>query len=169
VLDKGYDEKRESFTQTFGAPELDAAVLRLPLVGFIEADDPRMVSTVKAIEQNLMCDGFVQRYETDKTDDGVGGSEGAFLAASFWLVDVYALQGRKDDAEALMSRLCALANDVGLLSEEYGDGQLLGNFPQALSHLALVNSALNMSMDHGPAKERGAESAGSADGNSGDG
>ena len=134
---------------------LDAAVLRLPLVGFIDADDPRMISTVKAIEQHP----DVRRLSSNatrpsKTDDGVGGSEGAFLAASFWLVDVYALQGRVDDAEALMSRLCGLANDVGLLSEEYGDGQLLGNFPQALSHLALVNSALNMSMDRGPVSER---------------
>ncbi|MBY8829814.1 glycoside hydrolase family 15 protein [Hephaestia mangrovi] len=154
VLDKGFDAEQNSFTGAYGDPALDAAVLRLPLTGFIEADDPRMIGTVAAIERELMKDGFVKRYQTEQTDDGVGGGEGAFLAASFWLVDVLALQGRAADAEKLFGRLCGLTNDVGLLAEEYGYGQQLGNFPQALSHLSLVVSALNLTMQHGPARER---------------
>ncbi|MGN6268535.1 MAG: glycoside hydrolase family 15 protein [Sphingomonas sp.] len=157
VLDKGYDSKRNAFIRAYDDPALDAAVLRLPLVGFIKADDPRMIGTVAAIERDLMQGGFVARYQTDRTDDGVGGGEGAFLAASFWLADVYALQGREEDARALFERLCGLANDVGLLAEEYGDDRQLGNFPQALSHLSLVVTALNLTTDRGPAKEREAK------------
>jgi len=156
VLEKGFDAARNTFTGTYGAPPLDAAVLRLPLTGFIAADDPRMIGTVAAIERELIEDGFVKRYQTDETDDGVGGEEGAFLAASFWLVDVLALQGRTEDAEVLFERLYGIANDVGLLAEEYGFGRQLGNFPQALSHLSLVVSALNLTMQHGPARERNA-------------
>ncbi|TPG18531.1 glycoside hydrolase family 15 protein [Sphingomonas koreensis] len=154
VLTEGFDAARQCFVGAYDDPALDAAVLRLPLVGFIDANDPRMIGTVAAIEAELLHDGFVARYQTGDTDDGVGGGEGAFLAASFWLVDVYTLQGRAEDARALFDRLCGLANDVGLLAEEYGDGRLLGNFPQALSHLSLVNSALNLTMQHGPARER---------------
>jgi GH15 family glucan-1,4-alpha-glucosidase len=116
-----------------------------------------MIGTVAAIERDLMQGGFVQRYQTDRTDDGVGGGEGAFLAASFWLADVYALQERHEDARRLFDRLCGLANDVGLLAEEYGDDRQLGNFPQALSHLSLVVTALNLTTDRGPAKEREAK------------
>jgi GH15 family glucan-1,4-alpha-glucosidase len=154
VLDKGFDAARNTFTGAYGDPALDAAVLRLPLTGFIDANDPRMIGTVAAIERELIGDGFVKRYQTGETDDGVGGGEGAFLAASFWLVDVLALQGRVADAEALFDRLCGLANDLGLLAEEYGYGRQLGNFPQALSHLSLVVSALNLTTQHGPAQER---------------
>ena len=154
VLDKGFDRRRNAFTGAYGDPALDAAVLRLPLTGFIAADDPKMIGTVAAIERDLMADGFVKRYETSETDDGVGGEEGAFLAASFWLVDVLALQGRTQDAERLFTRLTGIANDLGLLAEEYGGGRQLGNFPQALSHLSLVVSALNLTMDRGPVHER---------------
>lgn len=154
VLDKGFDRNLGAFTGAYGDPALDAAVLRLPLTGFIAADDPKMIGTVAAIERDLICDGFVQRYQTEETDDGVGGGEGAFLAASFWLVDVLAMQGRRDDAERLFARLCGIANDVGLIAEEYGGGRQLGNFPQALSHLSLVVSALNLAMERGPAHER---------------
>ncbi|MEW9856800.1 glycoside hydrolase family 15 protein [Novosphingobium sp. M1R2S20] len=155
VLDRGYDPQRESFVSAFGETSLDAATLRLPLVGFLPADDPRVVGTVAAIERELMRDGLVRRYSTEETDDGVGGDEGTFLAASYWLADVYVLQGRTDAARALFERVCALSNDVGLLSEEYGDKVLLGNFPQALSHLSLVSTALNLRGGGGPAQERG--------------
>jgi GH15 family glucan-1,4-alpha-glucosidase len=137
---------RNSFVQAFGGDTLDASSLLIPLVGFLPADDPRVVGTVAAIGTDLMVDGLIRRYHTDEAADGLAGSEGVFLACSFWYVDNLALQGREPEARAMFERLLALANDVGLLAEEYdpvGHRQL-GNFPQAFSHLALINSALNL-------------------------
>jgi GH15 family glucan-1,4-alpha-glucosidase len=131
------------FCQHYGSTEVDASLLLLPLVGFCAPDDPRMLRTVTAIEATLMPDGLVQRYRTDTGVDGLSGVDNPFLACSFWLVEQYAATGRHDDATALMDRLCDLANDVGLLSEEYDlrDRRQAGNFPQAFSHLALVRAA----------------------------
>ena len=156
ICQKGFDEKRQTFRQAYDSDGLDAACLMLPLVGFLPADDPRMIGTVKAIENELMVDGFVRRYDTSASNDGMSGDEGVFLACSFWLVDNYVLQGRMDDAIALFERLVSLVNDVGLLAEEYDitAGRQIGNFPQALSHLSLVGSALNIAQHHSPADQR---------------
>ncbi|WP_431469837.1 glycoside hydrolase family 15 protein [Sphingosinithalassobacter sp. LHW66-3] len=155
VLERGFDSERNSFVAAYGETALDAATLRIPLVGFLPAEDPRVRGTVAAIESALDRDGFVRRYAPDRIEDGVGGGEGAFLAASFWLVDAYVLQNRLEDARRLFERLCATANDVGLLAEEVGEEGLLGNFPQALSHLSLVAAALSLDRAGGPAQERG--------------
>ena len=156
VLDKGVDRQRNCFTRAFGSSELDATALLLPLVGFVPPEHPVALGTVKAIEDELMSGGLVDRYDPCKVPDGLPGSEGTFLACSFWLVDNYHLQGRADEASALFEKVAGLANDVGLLSEEYsvGEQRLLGNFPQALSHVALVNSAYNLSEARGPAEDR---------------
>jgi GH15 family glucan-1,4-alpha-glucosidase len=156
VCEAGFNAGRNSFTQFFGSDVLDASLLLLPLVGFLPADDPRMVSTVAAIGKDLMYNGLILRYHTDEADDGLTGDEGVFLACSFWYVDNLALQGRIDEARAMFERLLGLCNDVGLLAEEYdpiGKRQL-GNFPQAFSHLALINSALNLDTRAGPAAQR---------------
>ena len=155
ICEKGFDTARNSFTQSYGRPELDASLLLLPEVGFLPADDPRVVGTVRAIEQELLVDGFVLRYRTEAGADGLPPGEGVFLPCSFWLVDVYTLQGRDDEARALFERLLDLANEVGLLSEEYDvrAGRLVGNFPQAFSHLSLIGSALSMQR-RGPAQKR---------------
>lgn len=139
----GVDAERGHFVQSYGAGEVDASLLLLPLVGFCAPDDPRMLATVAAIERDLMRGGFVARYRTDAAGDGVLGSEQTFLACSFWLVEQYAATGRLADAEALMDRLCDAANDLGLLAEEYdpATGRQAGNAPQALTHLALVRAA----------------------------
>ncbi|MBS1849064.1 MAG: glycoside hydrolase family 15 protein [Actinobacteria bacterium] len=131
-----------AFVQSYGSDLFDASLLMVPLVGFVPADDPRVAATVAAIETRLLADGFVRRYETTG-DDGLSGTEGTFLMCSFWLADNYALMGRLDDAIALFERLLALRNDVGLLAEEYDPvtGRMLGNFPQAFSHVALINTA----------------------------
>lgn len=152
VLAEGFDTGRGTFVASYGSKALDAAVLRLPIVGFVPADDERMISTVAAIEQDLMVDGLVLRYSNDLTDDGIGGSEGMFLAVACWLADVYAMQGRVDDARALFDRVRGTANDLGLLSEEVWceDGRAMGNFPQALSHVALVNTALVLASGRPP-------------------
>jgi GH15 family glucan-1,4-alpha-glucosidase len=158
VSARGYDGKRKTFTQSYGAPAVDAALLLLPLVGFIAACDPRMLGTVAAIEKELLDDGLVRRYREDAADDGLPHGEGIFLPCSFWLADVYVQQGRRDDAQRLFERLLALRNDVGLLSEEYDPAarQMLGNFPQAFSHLALVNTAFNLGAHPSrPAQHRG--------------
>jgi GH15 family glucan-1,4-alpha-glucosidase len=143
VLEHGFDRKLNSFTQAYNRPALDASLLLMPALGFLPASDPRVRGTIEAIERTLLRDGFVLRYQTGETGDGLPGSEGAFLACSFWLVDAYAYAGRRRDAEALFERLLALRNDLGLLSEEYEprSGRLIGNFPQAFSHLALIHSA----------------------------
>ncbi|WP_040167283.1 glycoside hydrolase family 15 protein [Microbacterium gorillae] len=131
------------FTQTFGSDEVDASLLVLPQVGFCAWDDPHMLATVERIETDLMRDGFVLRYRTESGVDGLAGTENPFLACSFWLVEQYARTGRRDDADQLMERVCAVANDLGLLSEEYDTtaGRQVGNMPQAFSHLALVRAA----------------------------
>ena len=128
----------------------------MPLVGFLPATDARVQGTVRAIEEDLLADGFVRRYLPRPEVDGLPPGEGVFLACSFWLADDYELQGRRDDAQRLFERLLALCNDVGLLSEQYepGTGRLLGNFPQAFSHVMLINTARNLTRRHGPAEER---------------
>jgi GH15 family glucan-1,4-alpha-glucosidase len=146
VCERGYDEKLGSFVQSYGSRALDASLLMLPLVGFLPASDPRVQGTVEAVERELLEDGLVKRYRTRDGVDGLPAGEGVFLPCSFWLVDCYELLGRHDDAHALFERLVSLANDVGLLAEEYDpvSRRLLGNFPQAFTHLALVNSAFNV-------------------------
>ncbi|MFE9671384.1 glycoside hydrolase family 15 protein [Microbispora bryophytorum] len=145
VCDKGYDPQRNTFTQSYGSRELDAALLQIPIVGFLPPDDPRVIGTVEAIERELMTDGFVLRYPLaeDNPVDGLPGGEGAFLACSFWLAEARAMIGRHDDAVELFERLIALSNDVGLLAEEYDPqtGRQLGNFPQAFSHIHLIRTA----------------------------
>jgi GH15 family glucan-1,4-alpha-glucosidase len=143
VLEHGFDTQLNSFVQSYNSQALDASVLLIPALGFLPGDDPRVKGTIEAIENKLMRDGFVLRYSTEHTNDGLAGSEGAFLACSFWLVDAYAYAGRMKDAEKLFDRLLSLRNDLGLLSEEFEprSGRLIGNFPQAFSHLALVHSA----------------------------
>ncbi len=143
VLTHGYDAKRHTFTQHYDTTEVDASLLVLSDVGFVDGDDPRMLGTIKAIEEDLLRDGLLLRYRTQSGVDGLSGDEHPFLACSFWLVEAYALAGRVADAHALMERLLALRNDVGLLSEEYDPAhrRMVGNFPQAFSHLALVSAA----------------------------
>jgi GH15 family glucan-1,4-alpha-glucosidase len=161
VCRKGFDRKQQSFVQSYASNELDASLLLLPVVGFLPPEDPRIIGTVEAIERRLMVDGFVRRYDTALAADGMPPGEGVFLACSFWLVDAYVMLGRLDDAQALFKRLAAVCNDVGLLSEEYdpASGELLGNFPQAFSHVALVNSAFNLSRAAKPAEQRANHSA----------
>ena len=146
VLDRGWSEEKQSFTQSYGSDELDASVLLLPLVGFLPPDDDRIVSTVDAIRRELTADGLVLRYRVGEhaADDGLPGDEGVFLPCSFWLAQVLALQGHHEAARELFERLLDLRNDVGLLSEEYDPraGRQLGNFPQAFTHLALVDAAI---------------------------
>ena len=148
VCEKGFNEKRQAFTQYYGSDLLDASILMMPLVGFLPPDDPRVVSTVEAIERELVDDGFVLRYRTsdDGEVDGLTGREGAFLACSFWLADCLHMIGRSDDASALFGRLLELRNDLGLLSEEYDPvlKRQVGNFPQAFSHVSLVNTACRL-------------------------
>ena len=155
VCREGFNHDKNSFVQYFGASVLDASLLLIPLVGFLPHDDPRVLGTVRAIEQDLLSDGFVKRYETTTTKDGLPPGEGAFLACSFWLVDCMHMQGRKDDARAMFARLLALRNELGLLSEEYDPAakRMTGNMPQAFSHTALIASAMNLS-DTGPALAR---------------
>jgi GH15 family glucan-1,4-alpha-glucosidase len=144
VCEHGFSRERNSFVQTYGGTELDASLLQIPLVGFLPPDDPRVISTVTAIERELLVDDcFVLRYRSERTADGLPPGEGAFLACSFWLVSNYAMQGRREEAVALFERLLALRNDVGLLAEEYDPvaRRMLGNFPQAFSHLALIDAA----------------------------
>jgi GH15 family glucan-1,4-alpha-glucosidase len=140
-----------SFVQYYGSKHLDASILMMPLVGFLSADDPRVVGTVKAIETHLMRNGFVGRYTQDPAVDGMPHGEGTFLACSFWLADNYELQGRHQDAVRMFERLLEIRNDVGLLSEEYDpvEKRQLGNFPQAFSHVGLVNTAFNLTSRSG--------------------
>jgi GH15 family glucan-1,4-alpha-glucosidase len=156
VCAKGFDPELGSFVQSYGAKQLDASLLLLPSVGFLPPSDPRITGTVAAIERRLLRNGFVMRYDTENADDGLPPGEGAFLACSFWLADVYMLQDRAADAVRLFKRLVGLANDVGLLSEEYDPRteRLVGNFPQAFSHVALVNSAYNLTRATKPVEQR---------------
>jgi GH15 family glucan-1,4-alpha-glucosidase len=156
VCRRGFDPELGSFVQSYDSNQLDASLLLLPQVGFLPPDDPRVRGTVQAIERRLLVDGFVMRYDTTASNDGLPPGEGAFLACSFWLVDAYILQHRWQDARALFDRLLALRNDVGLLSEEYDPrmGRLLGNFPQAFTHVALINSAFNLTRSEKPIEQR---------------
>jgi GH15 family glucan-1,4-alpha-glucosidase len=146
VCEKGWDADRNSFTQYYGSPGLDAALLLIPRAGFLPGDDPRVIGTIEAVQRELDNDGFILRYQTDEAADGLPPGEGAFLPCSFWLADALALAGRGDEARALYRRLTSLANDVGLLAEEYDPEtkRMVGNFPQAFTHLALVNTAMTL-------------------------
>ena len=146
VCEKSWNPALNAFSQYYGSDELDASVLLMPMLGFLPPSDPRVNGTVEAIEKDLMHDGLVMRYRTTEFDDGLPPGEGTFLACTFWLVDNLALQGRIDEAHAMFERLLALCNDVGLLAEEYDplEKRLVGNFPQAFSHVALVHTGLNL-------------------------
>ena len=156
VCEEGYNAELNSFMRSYGATEVDASLLLIPAMGFLPATDPRIVGTVERIEKTLMKDGLVQRYNTSKANDGLPPGEGMFLACSFWLVDAYLMMGREEDAIKLFEKLLGLCNDVGLLSEEYDteEKRLCGNFPQAFSHLALVNSACNLGREGRPVEQR---------------
>lgn len=156
VLRQGFDEELGAFVRSYGSKELDASALLIPLVGFLPPTDPKVASTVEAIGRTLMRDGLVMRYDTRTVDDGLTGHEGVFIACSFWYVDNLVLLGRRDEAEAMFRRLLSIANDVGLLAEEFDPvaRRQLGNFPQAFSHVALINSALNLSRADKPAEQR---------------
>lgn len=163
----GFNKAKNSFVQSFGSGKLDASLLMLPLVGFLPANDPRVLGTVAAIERELVNDDLVSRYRTDDAVDGIQEPEGVFLACTFWLVDNYIMQGRREDAERLFRKLLGLCNDVGLLSEEYDPvtGTHLGNFPQAFSHVSLVNTAHNLNSIESPAEHRARRNHGSRHGN----
>ena len=156
VCDKGYNSDLCSFVQSYGSRNLDASLLLIPLVGFLPPDDPRVRSTIQAIEKHLMVNGFVLRYDTGRVNDGLPEGEGAFLACSFWMVSALKMIGRADDARKLFDRLLTLCNDVGLLAEEFDIGRqrLVGNFPQALSHIALVNAGFEFMKDNSPGQQR---------------
>ncbi len=149
VCARAYSTARQAFTESFDSSELDASLLLMPVVGFLPIDDPRIARTVAAIESELMSDGLVLRYRTDSGVDGLPAGEGVFLPCSFWLSDVYQMQGRIAEANALLERLLALRNDLGLLSEEYDTraGIQVGNFPQAFSHLAMIRTVLSLHRD----------------------
>ena len=156
ICSHGYNKERNSFVQYYGGKKVDASLLMIALVGFLPVDDPRVMGTISTIEHDLLRDGFVLRYETDHSVDGLPTGEGAFLACSFWLADNYVLLGRLDDARNLFERLVSLCNDVGLLAEEYDsqERRQVGNFPQAFSHIALINTAFNLHRAGGPAADR---------------
>ena len=156
ICSKGYSSKLKCFVQAYGTEELDASLLLMPAVGFLPADDPRVQNTVEAIEKRLAVNGLVRRYDTRSAEDGLPPGEGVFLACSFWLADAYFLLGRVEEAEKLFERLLSLRNDVGLLSEQYDvqRNRLTGNFPQAFSHISLINTAHNLSHFEKPAEER---------------
>jgi len=158
VCREAFDRDLNAFVQFYGSKQLDASLLMMPLVGFLPASDERVRGTVRAIEKELVRDGFVLRYSPDASEavDGLPRGEGVFLACTFWLADNYALDGRLDEARAVFERVLAIRNDVGLLSEEYDPvgRRLLGNFPQAFSHVGLVNTAHNLSQKAKPAEHR---------------
>jgi GH15 family glucan-1,4-alpha-glucosidase len=149
ICAKAFNEKKNSFVQAYGSEQLDAALLLMPVVGFLPGSDPRVKGTVEAIERELMPAGLVMRYNTAKVEDGLPPGEGRFLACSFWMVSSLKAIGRADDARALFERLLKLRNDLGLLSEEYDIDRkrLVGNFPQAFSHIALVNAAFDLASE----------------------
>jgi GH15 family glucan-1,4-alpha-glucosidase len=156
VCTEGFDRSKGSFVQAYGSAELDASLLLIPTTGFLPVTDPRIRGTIEAIEQELIVEGLVLRYKTHSGVDGLPPGEGAFLACSFWLADAYVLLGRIDDARRLFERLLETRNDLGLLSEQYDPRahRLLGNFPQAFSHIALVNTAHNLGRATKPAEQR---------------
>ena len=158
VCEKGFHPKEKAFTQFYGSELLDASVLMIPLVGFLPATDERVRSTVERIEKELVFDGYVQRYHPEKSVavDGLPPGEGAFLPCSFWLVDCLHLIGREKEAREMFERLLGICTPLGLISEEYDTvaKRLIGNFPQAFSHISLINSARNLSPRVGPAEHR---------------
>jgi GH15 family glucan-1,4-alpha-glucosidase len=160
VCARGFNREVGSFVQAFDAPELDASLLLLPTVGFLPITDSRIRGTIAAIERDLLVDGFVLRYNSERTEDGLPAGEGAFLACSFWLADAYVLLGRIEDARRMFENVLAIANDVGLLAEEFDPrlGRMVGNFPQAFSHVGLINTAYNLSHAAKPAAQRAASS-----------
>jgi GH15 family glucan-1,4-alpha-glucosidase len=161
VCAKAFHADIGAFTQAYGSKCLDASALLIPTVGFLPPKDARVCGTIAAVERELMRDGFVLRYDSGETEDGLPPGEGAFLACSFWLADAYVLSGRRNDAVRLFERLLALRNDLGLLAEEYDPraGRQLGNFPQAFSHVGLINTALNLGVAEKPAEQRSEEPA----------
>jgi GH15 family glucan-1,4-alpha-glucosidase len=161
VCEKGFSRKRNAFVQSYGSEALDASLLLIPITGFMKPEDPRVVSTTEAIRRELTVDGLVLRYRTEDSIDGLPPGEGVFLACSFWLADNLCMQGRWDEAHALFERLLGLTNDVGLLAEQYDpvERRLLGNFPQAFSHVGLVNTALNLGEREKPAEQRAEKQA----------
>jgi GH15 family glucan-1,4-alpha-glucosidase len=158
VCREGFDLDRNSFMQSYGSDELDASTLLIPLVGFLPASDPRVAGTIEAIQRDLTRDGFVERYAVKRENDvdGLPGGEGVFLPCSFWLVDALLMQNRREEAQELFEKLLSIRNDLGLLSEEYDPAskRLLGNFPQAFTHVGLVGSAYNLSHHDGPMVQR---------------
>jgi len=156
VCERGFDADVGAFVQSYGSKNLDASLLMIPLVGFLPAADPRVRGTVEAIERRLVVDGFVRRYDTYETNDGLPPGEGVFLACNFWLADNLLLQGRRNDARRLFKRLLDLRNDVGLLAEEYDPyrRRQVGNFPQAFSHVGLVSTAHNLAEEAKPIEQR---------------
>jgi GH15 family glucan-1,4-alpha-glucosidase len=156
ICRQGFNPQRNAFTQYYGGQELDAALLMVPLVGFLPATDPRVIGTVEAIQRELLTDGLVKRYSTQPHVDGLPPGEGAFLPCTFWLADNLAMARRYHEARTIFERLLSICNDVGLLSEEYDPGarRQLGNFPQALTHVSLINTAHNLSLPESPAQHR---------------
>jgi len=156
ICEHGFNAQKNSFVQYYGGKALDASLLLMPQTGFLPPNDPRVAGTIAAIESELLQDGLVLRYSTNSTNDGLDGAEGAFLVCSFWLADAYVLCGQRDKAIAIFERLLRLRNDLGLLSEEYDTigRRMLGNFPQAFSHIGLINTAHNLLKANGPARER---------------
>jgi GH15 family glucan-1,4-alpha-glucosidase len=161
VCANAWNDKRGTFVQSYGSDELDASLLLIPMTGFLPATDARVRATIEAIQRDLTEEGFVLRYRTHPDLDGLPPGEGVFLACSFWLADCLIMLGRRDEARELFERLCRLANDVGLLAEEYDprSGRQLGNFPQAFSHVALVNTAMNLSAKAKPVEQRAEKKA----------
>jgi len=156
VCEQGVDAQLGCFVQAYGSQEMDASLLQIALTGFLPADDPRFLATLAQIEKRLLHDGLVRRYDSDSGCDGLAPGEGTFLVCSFWLADVYVLLGRQQEAQALFERLCGLCNDVGLLAEQYDPqgGRMLGNFPQAFSHIGIINTALNLHRAQCPVRDR---------------
>jgi GH15 family glucan-1,4-alpha-glucosidase len=156
ICRRGFDPDRNAFVQYYGGKELDASLLTMPQVGFLPPSDPRVRGTVAAVERHLVVDGFVRRYTLAEDVDGLPPAEGAFLLCTFWLADAYVLQGRRAEARALFERLLSITNDLGLLPEEWDPAarRFLGNFPQAFSHVGLINTAHNLTGARGPAEQR---------------
>ena len=161
IIAKGYDAKRNTFVQYYGGSDLDASLLLIPQLGFLPPEDPRVIGTIEAIERELIVDGLVMRYPTHSGSDGLPAGEGAFLVCSFWLANSLALIGRREDAVALFERLLALRNDLGLLAEEYDPRakRFLGNFPQAFSHIGVINTAAHLAKVEPASADRGADKA----------
>jgi GH15 family glucan-1,4-alpha-glucosidase len=156
ILDKGFDRELNAFVQYYGSRDPDASLLTLPSLGFIDADDPRLLGTVALIRAQLETNGLLRRYPEAPSVDGLPPGEGAFLLCTFWLADTLALAGQCEEAERIYEQLLALRNDVGLLAEQYDPiaRRQLGNFPQAFSHIGLINTAQNLRRDNGPARDR---------------